>query len=243
MNKAEQTYRLISVTDLNGNKKDEEDFYKERVGCIAKNIRTCDRDDGTQVVRADFIQNAEGRLIQLGLRTSAITEIEEDENQIKIYTKYSIYNFEKAELPAECYQDAANLIELHLTDHGDKFCKGYYYDEHRQHHALERHLHIGTFGASTVLVKVKADYFFGGHEYLCRYFIRNANIIEFYGTSYNFQPYDIEMLIHNESTSLMTVEFPNGSRWEIPAGESKQGDDMIQILRLFEIAETRSNYC
>ena len=227
MNKGEQAYRLISVMDLNGNKKDEEDFYKARVGCIAQNIRTCDTNNGTQIVRADFIQNAEGRLIQLGLRTSTITEIEEDENQIRIHTKYSIYNFEIAELPVECYQDAANLIELYLTDHGDKFCKGYYYDEHRQHHALEEHLHIGTFGASTVLVKVKDHFFLDRFKYLCRYYVSGMNIIKFYDTFYNQQPYDTEIRIHNESTSLMTVEFPNGSHWEIPAGESKQGDDMI----------------
>lgn len=82
MDKGEQAYKLTRVTYPDGNRKDDQGFYKERLGCIAKNIRTCDRNSGRQVVRANFIQKSEGRLIQLGLRTSAIKEIEEDKNQL-----------------------------------------------------------------------------------------------------------------------------------------------------------------
>lgn len=220
MDKGEQVYKLISVTDSNGNRKDDIEFYKDRIGSIAKNVKTCDRDNGTQIVKADFIQNAEGRLIQLGLRTSTIKEIGEDENKIHIHTRNSIYNFEKVELQEECYQDAANIIELYFTDQGDKFCKGYFYDEHRQPHVLVKYVHLGMF-IDTVLIKVKDDASFS--EYICRYYVNNMNLIEFYDTLYQQKPYVTEMLIHNESTWPMSVRFPNGSQWEIPAGESKQG--------------------
>jgi len=220
MDKGEQAYKLISVTDSNGNGKDDIEFYKDRIGSIAKNVKTCDRDNGTQIVKADFIQNAEGRLIQLGLRTSTIKEIGEDENKIHIHTRNSIYNFEKVELQEACYQDAANIIELYFTDQGDKFCKGYFYDEHSQPHVLVKYVHLGMF-IDTVLIKVKDDASFS--EYICRYYVNNMNLIEFYDTLYQQQPYVTEILIHNESTRPMSVRFPNGSLWEIPAGESKQG--------------------
>lgn len=218
MDKGEQVYKLISATDSNGNRKDDVKFYKDRIGSIAKNIKTCDRDNETKIVKADFIQNSEGRLIQLGLRTSTIKEIREDENKIHIHTRNSIYNFEKVELQEECYQDAANLIELYFTDQGDKFCKGDFYDEHSQPHVLVKYVHLGMF-VDTVLIEVKDTVTFS--KYICRYYVKNRNIIEFYGTIYHQQPYVTEILIHNETTRPMFVRFPNDSLWEIPAGESK----------------------
>lgn len=57
----EQVYRLVDVQDHTGRSKAESRaLYRDRVGCLAKRLRICPA-GGSQIVRMDFVQDANGR--------------------------------------------------------------------------------------------------------------------------------------------------------------------------------------
>lgn len=216
MNKKKETFRLRDVTDHSGRSKvNESDFYEERIGCIATNVRTIALMDATERVLMEFIQYPDGRLAQMRLKTSTVKNIEETEDGITILTKNSVYILDKVEIPVDVYQDTNNLIELYLTNQGNKFYKGYYYDKDKKPHKLKQFVHTGMF-MDTMLLGTEDECYYDGYN--CRYYIHEFGTIEFYmiQDGANF-------LIHNESDKEMIVEFPHGAVWHIPAGESKQG--------------------
>lgn len=219
------TYRLTDVLDYLGNHRAEADsphkeFYQDMIGCIAQNIR----EDtyfytGDPIMRMDFVQDQNGRWINLPLRTSPVKEVRELENgRLEIITMNSIYQFSPAELAPPVYQDEAELIELFLTTSGYQFAAGFYYDAQKQPHPLEQSVHLGMFQDS-VLIRVKDDRF---GRYVCRYFPLGSKIT-FYDTLYKQQDYSVRMLIHNNGKIPLQIEFQGfKATWTIQPGEAKE---------------------
>ena len=203
----ESAYRLVDVQDHSGNSKIESrDLYKERVGCIAKKIRSSTLNiEGKpcQIIWMEFVMDGSGRWTYKRLRTSPVTDVTQKGEHIEIKTLNSIYVLEPAVLPPQEYQDAADLIELYLSDEGNRFVKGLYYDADKVPHDLEAFVHEGLI-VDSCLVHF-ADNFITG--IVCRYFIQ-PDTIEFYDTLYHQQEYITPILIHNCSDNPMQVEFP-----------------------------------
>lgn len=218
----ENTYRLIDVQDHQGRSKVESrDLYKERVGCIAKNIHMqeiCLEDTSGQVIRMDFVVDGHNRWINKKLRTSPLVAVEKKGEQIKIKTVNSIYVLEPAMLPKQKYQDAADLIELFLSDEGDRFVKGVYYDVEKVAHELQASIHVGMIVDSCLVYLAEDDI----SSIVCRYFIQ-PDTIEFYDTIYHQQEYKTPILIHNCSNEVMTIQMPfSAETWKInPWGETR----------------------
>jgi len=85
-----KAYRLIDVRDHEGSSKAEsEDLYRERVGCLAREVRTGMTFDGNPPVYMQFIQDKDGNWINLRLRTSRASDILEKDGLIEIHTENS----------------------------------------------------------------------------------------------------------------------------------------------------------
>ena len=221
-NFAGKTYRLIDVLDHEGNSKvHTKELYKERVGCIAQNLRKGSfwgSADGEYVVRMDFVQDAEGNWILKGLRTSPVSDIREVDGRLEIHTMYSVYILEEAQLKEPVFLDEEDVIELYLSTEGYQFAKGFYYDGQRQPHPLASTVHLGMFKDSVLIHK--ADDPMG--EFVCRYFPKGSNVT-FYDTIYGQQDYETPMVIHNTGDIPLRIEFEGfRATWTIPPGESKR---------------------
>lgn len=203
----ESAYRLVDVQDHSGaSKVESRDLYKERVGCIAKKIRTQTlniEEKPYQIIRMEFVMDSSGRWIYKRLRTSPVLDVYKKNGRVEIKTINSIYVLEPAELPTQEYQDAVDLIELYLSDEGNRFVKGFYYDADKAPHELEAFVHEGLI-VDSCLVHFADDFITG---IVCRYFIQ-PETIEFYDTLYHQQEYNTPILIHNCSDKPMKVEFP-----------------------------------
>lgn len=216
----ESAYRLIDVQDHSGNSKVESrDLYKNLVGCIAQKIRyhaAYLEDGSTQIIRMNFAMDGEGHWINRRLRTSPVIAVSKKENRIEIKTVNSIYVLEPAVLPPHEYQDASDLIELYLSDEGNRFVKGFYYDSEKVAHELVAFVHEGLL-VDSCLIHFAEDFITG---IVCRYFIQ-PETVEFYDTLYHQQEYKTPVLIHNCSDEPMNIEFPFSAEvWTIePWGE------------------------
>ena len=204
-------YTLIAITDKEGNDKSQSKaLYMERMNCLATNMRM----DKFNRVYVDFIQSAEGKPILRHLHTSKLERVEETENGIILHTRFSRYVFEEAKAPKETFADAAGLLELYLTNEGNKFVKGFYYDKDKNPHKLHLDLHIGTFTDTALIHDPDAPF----KDYYCRYYIDPGNTIEFY----RMKDWNIPMLIHNvsEKELIIKCEVFSGTH-TIKAGENK----------------------
>lgn len=213
-------YRLISVTDKEGNDKTHERrLYEERVGCLATDF-IYDKVGrlGGYRLHMRFVEDEAGKPICRRLHTSPVLKVEETETGIKLFTYNSIYVFESATLKAPSYAEEALLIELYLSAEEDYyFCKGFYYDEEKYPHNLMGHVHVGMFQDS-VLVSLEEN----AMDTACRFF-PYCEFIVFYDTLYGQQPYSIPMLIHNAGKSSFRVEFEGyPCKWTIKPNESKR---------------------
>lgn len=218
----EQTYRLIAVTDKNGTDKvHSSQLYESHINCIATNFHYDEFSyyEGKYRMRMMFVQTKSGLWCSRYLHTSFVSQVEENENQIKIYTNNSIYTFEKAELKKIPYRDESNLIELYLSlEDNDYFGKGIYYDTDKKPYELEKKVHIGTFQDS-VLIKCP-DCKNLQELFVCRYFPNGY--VEFYDTLYGQQDYSTPMLIHNTGKNPLIICFQfYPHKWTIASGESK----------------------
>lgn len=218
----ESAYRLIDVQDHSGNSKIESrDLYKERVGCIAKRIRSSTiniEEKPCRIIWMEFVLDGCGHWIYKRLRTSPVIDVTHNGKYIEVKTINSIYVLEPAVLPPHEYQDAADLIELYLSDEGNRFVKGFYYDTDKVPHDLEAFVHESLV-VDSCLVHFSDDFITG---IVCRYFIQ-PETVEFYDTLYHQQEYNTPILIHNCSDKPMKVEFPfSVDVWTIePWGETK----------------------
>ena len=213
-------YRLISVTDKEGNDKvHERRLYEERIGCLATDFVYDDmgRLEGCRL-HMRFVEDEDGKPISRRLRTSPVSKVEETETGITLYTYNSIYVFENAELKEPTYAEEALLTELYLsTDEDYYFCKGFYYDEEKYPHELLGHIHVGMFQDS-VLVSLQEN----AMDTVCLFFPYSECIV-FYDTIYGQQDYSVPILIHNVGKSSFQVEFEDyPCKWTIKPDESKR---------------------
>lgn len=217
------TYRLIAVTDRQGNDKSQSKaLYQNRINGIATNFHYDEQPvyEGLYRLNMDFVENAFGQPCERGLHTSPVYEVVETTDGMAVYTHYSVYIFQEATVQEPVFQGEANLIELYLADDNEYyFEKGYLYDEYNVIHALKRYLHLSMFQDS-VLLDVTGEA--NGENYVCRFFPRWGGI-EFYDTRYHQQDYELPMLIHNTGTTKLTIRFQGlKAKWTIPPGESKR---------------------
>lgn len=210
-------FKLTDVRDHAGNSKvDSRDLYRERVNCIAQNIRRIDYElpgKNYSIINMDFIQDGNGNWINLHLRTSPVIDIKEVGETVEIRTSNSIYVMEPATIRPPELRNSKGLIELYLTNEEERFAKGYYYDCDGQAHELFAYIHVGMV-VDTCLIHFAADDVLNG--IVCRYYI-SLDEVEFYNTIYRQQDYSSPILIHNNSAEPMIIKFEwSFSRWEIP---------------------------
>lgn len=86
-----QHYRLSDVQTHDGKTKTESDgLYRQRVDCIARNIRGVWYGDDL-VACMDFIQDANGGPLHRMLRTSIVSDVLERDGHLEIHTLNSVY--------------------------------------------------------------------------------------------------------------------------------------------------------
>lgn len=220
---SQQAYRLIAVTDRDGNDKTYSDeLYSCVAGCVARDLRYDERTSygGLYRMYLNFVQDETGTWINRTIHTSPVCEVKETEDGIAIYTNNSVYRFKKAALMNTPVCSEKNVIELYLSiEENYHFAKGFYCDGDGVAHELSTHIHVGMF-VDTVLIGTK-DVGVGG-DYVCRYYYRDT--IEFYDTLYHQQDYSTPMLIHNTSNHYdLIVRFEGyDKQWTIAPGESKR---------------------
>lgn len=213
-----KTYRLVDVRDHDGNSKAEtKDLYKARIGCVSKNIQIGYSIDGRASMYMEFIQDREGNWTNLRLHTTPVSDIQEKNGIVEIYTMNSIYILEPAVLREPEYLDEADVIELYLSTNAQfRFCTGFVYDADKKPHELECSAHAGTFQDSC-LIRMKTF----PYDTVCRYFPSRYSI-EFYNTIYNQQDYSRRLLIHNVGKDYLTVSFECfNAEWKIAPGDKR----------------------
>ena len=206
-------YRLTDIQDHAGNSKvSTRELYTTRINCIATNVRTEVRGIYT-VAHMDFVYDKNNVPINRPLRTSPISELLVDEEQLNIRTQNSLYIFRRVTPPEVTYQDVADLIELYLTDQEYNFAVGYYYDEEKKPHKLDCFIHVGMITDSCLIR------FEGGT--VCRYF-PGMDGVTFYNTLYKQQDYSRPILIHNVGRDALRVKFENfNAVWTLLPGQQK----------------------
>ena len=121
---------------------------------------------------------------------------------------------ERATLVPTKFQNAKELIELYLTDEGDRFAKGYYYDGDGNAHELIACIHQGML-VDTCLIHCASDDLM--LRFVCRYYIAPDEVM-FYNTLYGQQDYSLPILIHNNSAEPMTITLEwSPDSWTIPS--------------------------
>ena len=87
-------FRLIDVRDHAGNSKvDSRDLYRARIGCVAQNIQKIELEHTGEtflVMWMDFVQDSQGRWINLHLRTSPVIDIKKEKDIVEIRTLNSV---------------------------------------------------------------------------------------------------------------------------------------------------------
>lgn len=209
-----EVYRLVGVTDREGKDKSRScELYSGVAGCVATNLRY----DGARM-RLDFVQDETGLWINRSIHTSTVEDVQATEEGVTIYTRNSVYRFEKAELKARPVCDEANILELYMSsEERFKFAKGFYRDSEGVAKEIFPHIHVGMFMDSVLLREPQTG------AYLARYFDRPGTV-ELYDTIYHQQPYDIPMLIHNTSRKYpLKIRFERCNReWTIASGGNKR---------------------
>ena len=219
----EQAYRLVDVTDKEGNSKiHTSTLYSDVEGCVAIGLRYSRSPSYNGLYRAhlDFVQDENGQWINRGIHTSTVEGVEQTENGIAIQTHNSVYVFEKATLKETPLCEEKNTLELFLSmDETYHFAKGFYWNEEGKCRELVADINVGTF-TDTILVGIPDESMWG--NYVCRYYY--GHTIRFYDTLYNQQDYSTPMLIHNTSRDKdLVVEFEGyDRRWTIAPQEQKK---------------------
>lgn len=193
--------------------------YLKRKNYVAKGIRKDVYSSGQFRAYIDFVETADGRWTSSYIHTSLVLDVVEEETEVRLYTKNSVYVFERVPLKELKYKEEPELIELFLSnEEADKFCKGIYYDQDKKPYDLVGYTHVGMF-VDTFLIGIKemAEL----DEFVCRYYIKKEDI-EFYDTLYGQQDYSTRMLIHNEGTTPLVIKFEfMKAHWIIQPGEEK----------------------
>lgn len=201
-----QPYRLIAVKDLNGNDKvHTRSLYRERINCVAINVHyegsVSEKSQGN--IHMLFVQGPDGEWINRMLLTSSVSNVEEKNEEIYIFTRNSIYVFMKAELRKPQFLDEANLIELYLSiEENGYFAKGFYYDDNKEPHELCSTLHVGMVMDSVLISRLDSR---SESPYVCRYFVME-NGIEFYSAIYEDRGQDTRILIHNVGNTDLEIK-------------------------------------
>ena len=206
-------YRLTNVQDHEGNSKVKtREMYMSRIHCIATNTQTEVRGIHT-VVHMDFVYDKNNVPINRHLRTSPITELTVNQDHLTIRTWNSLYILQRVEPPEVTYQDAADLIELYLTDEGYNFAAGYYYDREKNPHKLDCSIHAGMV-TDSCLIRFEDGI-------VCRYFPSIFGVM-FYNTIYKQQDYSRPILIHNVGRDALRIQFEGfPAAWTILPGQEK----------------------
>ena len=214
-----RVYRLVGVTDREGKDKIRScELYSGVAGCVATSLRYDGKDGELARMRLDFVQDETGVWINRSIHTSTVEDVQATEEGVTIYTRNSVYRFEKAELKARPVCDEANILELYMSsEERFGFAKGFYRDSEGVVKELFPHIHIGMLTDSVLLREPQTG------VSLARYFDR-LGTVEFYDTIYHQQLYDVPMLIHNTSRRHpLKITFERSHReWTIAPGESKR---------------------
>lgn len=202
-------YRLLDVQDHQGHSRVESrKLYRDRVGCLATDLHW----DGP-ILRMDFVRDPENRWIKRHLHTSRVLALEERDGLLWIRTQNSVYLLEPADarelaeeparFPAETLEEPyqGELIELYLTDEGDHFCKGIYWDPQGGAHPLAVSRHVGMVVDTCLLCEAEGDL----ERIYGRYYLQSPGEVEFYDTLYGQQDYAVPMLLHNCGTTPLEI--------------------------------------
>lgn len=96
--KPDQAYRLTSVTGIDGKpKRNRQDFYNRYIGRVCVEIKYDDEPDVDGVHRSHlfFEEYQEDHTIKSYIHTSGICGVEENDTEVKIYTRNTVYHLEK----------------------------------------------------------------------------------------------------------------------------------------------------
>lgn len=217
-----QTYKLIGVTDKNGNDKSHEhSIYQNNLNCIATDLHFDDEPYPGDFyrMRMTFVQTEKGMWCKRSLHTSLVNLVDETENGINVHTSNTTYIFEKASLKDVPFRDESHLIELYLDADSDySFCKGIYYDKNKKPHMLRESVHLGTFQDSVLVGFEQNDIPNNLFGWVCRYF-PIGNTVEFYNAIAVQQDCGTPILIHNTGKTKLTVKHQLYSKsWVIEQG-------------------------
>lgn len=217
-------YRLTDVQDHQGNSRVESrKLYRDRVGCLATDLHW----EG-QTLRMVFVQDGAGNWIKRRLHTSTVLGIEEKDGCLAVKTLNSVYLLEPAALPEDLPEeypaasleegDTGELIELYLSEEGNHFCKGTYWDREGTAHPLAASMHLGMVVDSCLIGDAECM-----ERFYCRYYVQGPRDIEFYDTLYGQQEYVIPLLIHNCGTIPLEIRFEFGG----PEGKVLPGSQLL----------------
>lgn len=214
-------YQLISVKDKDGNGRtlygNKTYFYKKYINGTATHFQYRELQVGDIIkhyLTMDFVVDGNNQWTNRYLRTSRVIDTIQNDKEIIIQTKNSIYTFvEVKPKEIECLNEKS-LIELFLsTDIPYKFVKGIYYDKDGNCFELLGDVHLNML-VDTVLIG-RVD----NHQgYLARYY-DFYNRVEFYDCFYDEDKKMIPFLIHNTGSDNLEIEL-NGKSYYIKSTDS-----------------------
>lgn len=217
-------YRLADVQDHQGNSRVESrKLYRDRVGCLATDLHWEGR-----TLRMVFVRDKAGNWIRRRLRTSTVLGVEEKAGCLAVRTLNSVYLLEPAPLPEELPEEyparsleegeTGEVIELYLSEEGNHFCKGTYWDGEKTAHPLAASMHLGMAEDSCLIGEKDCM-----QRIWCRYYVRGPRDIQFYDTLYRQQDDSIPLLIHNCGTIPLKIHFESGG----PEGRVLPGERLL----------------
>lgn len=210
----ETAYRLLDVTTLDGTSKvPSHPLYNERVGCIGKLKVPATVSPEKSCVCVQFYRNAQGRRTNLRLRTSRLLDMDFSGDLLQVTTANSIYYFEKTELPEPEVLQEKDLVVLYLTNQGNYFCEGTWFDTAGVPHKLHCTEQTGMFVDSFLLEDEQ-------HRIVCRYFQQWRGLC-FYRAIYTQDVACSEFLLYNESDKPLKIQFEaRADSFVVPAEEA-----------------------
>lgn len=214
-------YQLISVKDKDGNDRtlygNKTYFYKKYINGTATHFQCHELQVGDSIknyLTMDFVVDGNNQWTNRYLRTSRVIDIIQNDKEIIIQTKNSVYTFVEVKPKEIEYLNEKSLIELFMsTDIPFKFVKGIYYDKEGNRFELVGDVHLSML-VDTVLIR-RVDHHQG---YLARYY-DCYNRVEFYDYSYDEDKKMIPLLIHNSGSENLEIEL-NGKSYCIKSTDS-----------------------
>jgi len=211
-------FRLLDVQNHDGiSKASEQKLYSDRIGCITKNIHIVPYpfEEGIYLLRMNFTQDPDDKIINRALQTSGILDIRTENGITKVKTENSLYLFEAASIKTFQYADAADLIELYCNHEGIQFCKGIYYDKEKVPHELTYTIRKELFLTSCILTLIEDP-----HHVITKFYADDRIIFQ---KPYNYTSnFTQNYLIHNVSDKSLEIRFEEYAKsWTIQPGDKQ----------------------